>query len=92
MIALLLGILDLVFALLMLLMHFDILTQWRIAFFGAVYWIGKGVIFRGSFLSVLDVIAGLYFLLVLSGVQTPLVFLFLGIMLYKFAVSFMMRG
>jgi hypothetical protein len=87
-----LGALDFVFAVLMLLTHFGVLHSWRMAFVAAVFWMGKSIIFRGSFLSVLDFLSGIYFLLVMLGVQTALIYLFLGLMLYKFIISLALRG
>jgi hypothetical protein len=59
---------------------------------GSVYLIGKGFLMRGSFLSVLDVIAGLYLIFIMFGLKTSLVWLFAGILFYKFAISLIMRG
>ena len=92
MLALVLGVLDLFFAAMMLLMHFDVFSSWRIAVIGAIYWVGKGVIFRGSFLSVLDVLAGIYMIFVLFGLTTPIVFIFFTVMVYKFITSLVLRG
>jgi len=89
---LILGFLDLFFAVMMLLMHFDIFSSWRVALIGAVFWIGKGILFRGSFLSALDFLAGIYLVLVFLGLSTPIVYLFLGVMVYKFTVSLVLRG
>ncbi len=86
------GLLDLLFAGLMLATHFGWLHSWRFAFMGAAYLIGKGILFRGSFLSVLDVAAGIYFILIMLGVHTSLVYFFLAIMIYKFVVSLIFRG
>jgi len=88
----LLGFLDLLFAGLMLATHFGWMHSWRFVLMGAAYFIGKGFLFRGSFLSVLDVAAGIYFILIMLGVRTSLVYFFLGIMIYKFVVSLIMRG
>jgi hypothetical protein len=88
----LLGFLDLLFAGMMLATHFGWMHSWRFALMGAAYLIGKGIMFRGSFLSIMDVAAGVYFILMMLGVHTSLVYLFFGIMIYKFAVSLIMRG
>jgi hypothetical protein len=87
-----LGLVDVTFALLMLLTHFGVLDSWRIVIAGAGFWMGKAVLFRSSFLSVVDFVAGVYFILVMLGVHTGLVYLFLAIMLYKFFVSLALRG
>ncbi|MBN1792160.1 hypothetical protein JW826_00535 [Candidatus Woesearchaeota archaeon] len=83
---------DVTFAILMLLTHLGVLHSWRAALGGAFFWMGKGILFRGSFLSVLDFIAGLYFILVMFGVHSSLVYVFLAIMLYKFTISLILRG
>jgi hypothetical protein len=87
-----LGLMDVLFAVLMLLTHFGLMHSWRMALAGAIFWIGKSIIFRGSFLSVLDFLAGIYFILVMLGVHTALVYLFLGIMIYKLIMSLVLRG
>jgi hypothetical protein len=88
----LLGLMDFIFSVLMLLTHFGVLHSWRMALVGAFFWMGKSIMFRGSFLSVLDFLAGLYFIFVMLGLKTSLVFLFLGIMTYKMVVSIVLRG
>jgi hypothetical protein len=89
----LLGLMDVVFAGMMLGTHLGWLhLSWRFAAMGAAYWIGKGVFLRGSFLSILDIAAGIYFILVMLGVRTWLVYVFLIIMIYKFVTSLILRG
>ncbi|MBN2142182.1 hypothetical protein JW711_02530 [Candidatus Woesearchaeota archaeon] len=87
-----LSFIDLLIGVMMLLAHFDVGVSWRLAIGGSFFLIGKSILFRGSFLSVLDFIAGIYLLLVMIGLKTPLVFLFFGLMIYKFIVSLLMRG
>lgn len=89
---LLLGLLDVVVGVLMLATHLNILFEWRAALIGASYLIGKGLLMRGSFLSVLDVFAGIYFILIMLGARTFLVYFFLIIFCYKFITSLIMRG
>ncbi|KYK24487.1 hypothetical protein AYK26_06610 [Euryarchaeota archaeon SM23-78] len=89
---LLLGFIDVVFGTLMLVTHLGLLTEWRIAIIGAAYLIGKGLMLRGSFLSILDVLAGIYFILIMLGVRTFLVYIFVIILIYKFVTSLIMRG
>ena len=88
----LLGFADVFVAVLMVLTHLGILNEWRLAILGAAYLIGKGVVLRGSFLSILDILAGVYFILIMLGLRTFIVYIFLGIMVYKFLVSLIMRG
>jgi hypothetical protein len=87
-----LGILDVLFAGCMVLTQMGVLHSWRLALMGAFFWVAKGAIFRGSFLSVVDVVAGIYFIFVMLGVSSPITYLFLGIMVYKFVVSLVLRG
>ena len=87
-----LGMLDVTFAVLMLLTHYDVMHSWRVAIGGAIYWMGKSILLRGSFLSVLDFLAGIYFILIMFGLRTALVFLFFIVMIYKLAISLVMRG
>jgi len=87
-----LGFIDLLFAGMMLATHLGAIHSWRFALMGAVYWIGKSILLHGSFLSVLDFAAGVYFILVMVGVRTAVVYFFLGIMIYKFVASLIMRG
>jgi len=88
----LLGFIDVIVGALMLATHLGLLHEWRIAFMGAIYLIAKAIALRKSFLSVLDILAGIYFILMMLGVRTFLVYVFLLIMIYKFVVSLMMRG
>ncbi|MBN2459920.1 hypothetical protein JXB28_06570 [Candidatus Woesearchaeota archaeon] len=87
-----LGLLDSLVAALMLATHFGLLQEWRIAFMGAAYLIGKAILLRGSFLSYLDIAAGIYFILIMLGVHTFLVYVFALLLCYKFITSLLMRG
>jgi hypothetical protein len=87
-----LGLLDALVAALMLATHFGLLQEWRIVFMGAAYLIGKGFLLRGSFLSVMDILAGIYFILIMLGVKTFLVYVFAIFLCYKFITSLLMRG
>ncbi|HHE36335.1 MAG TPA: hypothetical protein ENL16_00795 [Candidatus Woesearchaeota archaeon] len=89
---LLLGFLDVITGALMLAIHLGFLHEWRLTVIGTAYLIGKGLLLRGSFLSILDVLAGVYFILIMLGIRTFLVYVFLIIMVYKFVTSLMMRG
>jgi hypothetical protein len=89
---LLLGLIDFLLAVLMLLAHLEIFSAWRIAIAALIFWTAKGIIYRGSFLSVIDLLAGVYFILVMLGVRSVIVYLFLAFMIYKFSLSLMFRG
>jgi len=89
---LLLGFIDVVIGALMLATHLGFLHDWKLTIMGVAYLVGKGVLLRGSFLSILDILAGIYFILILLEVRTFLVYVFLIIMVYKFVTSLMMRG
>lgn len=88
----LLGFIDVVIGTFMLTTHMGFLNEWKLAAMGAAYLIGKGIVLRGSFLSMIDILAGVYFILIMLGVRTFLVYVFLIIMIYKFVTSLMMRG
>jgi hypothetical protein len=87
-----LGLVDVVVGGLMLATHWELLHLWRVAIMGAAYLIGKGLVFRGSVLSYLDILAGVYFILIMLGVKTILVYVFALIFAYKFMTSLIMRG
>jgi len=89
---LLMSFMDVVIAVIMIATHLDFLHQWRLAIMGSAYLIGKGILFKGNLLSFLDVLAGIYFLLLMFGLKTFLVYIFAGVMIYKFVVSLVMRG
>ena len=88
----LLGLIDVLSAAVMLSLHFGIIDPGRWVIASAVYLIGKALALRGSFLSIIDVAAGVYILLMLLGLRTFLVYVFALIMLYKFVTSLLMRG
>lgn len=88
----LLGLLDTIVAALMIATHLNILHEWRIAIMGAAYLVGKGILMKGSFLSILDIVIGIYFILIMLGVRTFLVYVFALVLVYKFVTSLIMRG
>ncbi|MBN2052358.1 hypothetical protein JW756_02545 [Candidatus Woesearchaeota archaeon] len=87
-----LGLVDTIIGALMIATHLGLLHEWRLATMSAVYLVGKGVIFRGSFLSLMDVFAGIYFILIMLGVRTILVYAFALVLAYKLITSLIMRG
>jgi predicted membrane protein len=89
---LILGFIDVIVGALMITTHLGLLHEWRIAIMGAAYLIGKGAVLHGSFLSILDIIAGIYFILIMLGVRTVLVYVFALVFVYKFITSLIMRG
>ena len=89
---LLLGFVDVVVGALMLATHLGFLYEWRLAVIAVAYLVGKSIILRGSFLSIIDILAAIYFILIMLGVRTFLVYVFLIIMIYKFVTSLIMRG
>ena len=62
----LLGFVDVVVGALMLATHLGFLHEWRLAIMGSIYLIAKSLVLRGSFLSVLDILAGIYFILIMQ--------------------------
>jgi len=87
-----LGLVDTIIGALMIATHLGVLHEWRLATMSAIYLIGKGVIFRSSFLSLLDIFAGIYFILIMMGVRTFLVYAFALVLAYKLVTSLIMRG
>ena len=87
-----LGLIDAIIAALMLATHFSLLHEWRLAIMSAAYLIGKGLLFRKSFLSYLDMMAGIYFILIMLGVRTIFVYVFALVLGYKLMTSLIMRG
>jgi hypothetical protein len=88
----LLGLLDTIIAALMITTHLNLLHEWRIAIMSAAYLTGKGILMPGSFLSILDIVIGIYFILIMFGVRTILVYAFALVLVYKFVTSLIMRG
>ncbi len=88
----LLGFIDVLIAALMITTHLGLLHEWRLTIMIAAYLIGKGIIFRGDFFSVLDILASIYFILIMLGVRTILVYAFALVLAYKFITSLIMRG
>jgi len=88
---LLFTVLDFFIAGSVLLTHFGVLDSWRILFSGAVYLIGKGFMFQGSFLSILDIVCGVYLLLMLLGVRSFIDYIVFGYLIYKVLIYFILR-
>jgi hypothetical protein len=65
----LLGIADLLAAVVVILLHYDILG-WRIGFIFVAYLIIKGWLFRTDINSIMDILCGLYMFVMLFGFTT----------------------
>lgn len=83
----LLGFLDLMSGIILALLHFNIIS-WNIAFGFALYLIFKGIIFKADFMSLFDLLMGVYMVLMLFGIRTFISFIFLGYSAYKTIISF----
>ena len=77
------GLLDLAAAGVMLLMQFDS-VPWRIGFIFAIYLIFKAVMFFHDFASILDLVVGVYTLIMLVG--------FTSFFTYIFAIYLVQKG
>ncbi len=86
MLGILLSILDFLSGLFMLLLHFDIIG-WRAAFGFAIYLITKGIAFRFEFLSIIDLLMGIYLIFMFFGIKTFLIYVFLAYVVYKLVIS-----
>ena len=60
-----LGLMDVMAALLMMTITFDVFSSWRVALVFSAYLILKGLAFRKNIFSILDMICGAYILLAL---------------------------
>jgi hypothetical protein len=70
-----LGILDLLAAATVLMLHYDVAwVGWRAAVFFAAYLFIKGYFFKSSIISLVDVFAGVYIILLAIGAKTILSF------------------
>ena len=90
---LILTIVDFLISIVVLLSQVGIVDSWRLLLSAAIYLAGKGIIFRGDLLSILDIVSAAIIVLVLFGVKTFLTYIVIGYLLYKVVVFFlMMRG
>ncbi|MFC1723882.1 hypothetical protein ACFL0V_07110 [Nanoarchaeota archaeon] len=64
-----LGILDMLTMIVVILMHYDIFIGWRIGFLFAGYLILKGILFRGDFASIVDIVCGAWMIVMIFGVS-----------------------
>ncbi len=65
----LLGIGDLLAAVVVVMMHYD-LVGWRIGLLFAAYLLIKGFMFKGDFSSILDMVCGAYIIIMMFGLTT----------------------
>lgn len=70
MIVKLLGIMDLLAAITVLLLHYNLIIGWRIGFIFVAYLLVKGWLFREDINSVMDILCGLYMFVMLFGFTT----------------------
>lgn len=61
------GVADLLTAIVILLMHYDIFSSWRIGLIFVGYLVIKGLMFRSDFNSIIDIMCGIYMFVMLFG-------------------------
>ena len=88
---LLFTVMDFAVATMILLTHTGVLDSWRLLLSAAAYLIGKGIMFQGSLLSLLDIVCGLYLLIMLFGVRTFFDYAIFAYLLYKVLMYFILR-
>ncbi len=81
------SLLDALSGIFLLLLHFDLLS-WRVGFGLAVYLLAKGYLFKADFLSLIDLLMGVYMIMAMFGIKTFLVYIFFAYTIYKVAISF----
>jgi len=82
------GMLDLISALVLILIHFDIIG-WKLGFVVALYLFIKAYAFKGDIASILDGVCGIYVLLVMFGLHTGFTYVVVFYFIQKAAISFM---
>ena len=84
-----LGFFDFLVAVMLTLGHFDVIGG-RFLIAPAIYLIGKGLLFPKDVASIIDIVAGLYLLLILFfGIHTFLAYIFAAYLMQKFVFSFL---
>ena len=66
----LLGVMDLLSAFAVILLHYDFLIGWRIGLIFVAYLLIKGWMFRQDITSIMDILCGLYMFVMLFGFTT----------------------
>jgi len=66
--------------------------SWRLLFSSGIYLLGKGFVFRGDLLSILDMVCGAYILFMILGLRTFIAYIIVGYLIYKVLMYFIMGG
>ncbi len=66
----LLGVMDLLSAAVVMMLHYDFLIGWRIGFLFVAYLVIKGWLLRTDINSIMDILCGLYMFVMLFGFTT----------------------
>jgi hypothetical protein len=82
----LLGFMDFIAGVVMVLLNFH-LVSWSVAFGFALYLIFKGIMFKSDFMSMFDLLMGVYMILMLFGIRTFITYLFVAYSVYKVVIS-----
>jgi hypothetical protein len=83
---------DLIALLVTIGLHFDLITGWRFPMGSVIYLIIKGIIFRGEFLSIIDLLIGIYlFLMIVFGVHWFLTYIVIAYFAYKLLLIIFMH-
>lgn len=88
MIVKLLGFFDLLTAVVLFLLHQDMIG-WNIALAAFLYLMFKAVVFFGDLASILDAVTGIYIIILLLGFHTPLTYIFIIYLFQKAVFSFL---
>ncbi len=88
MIVKLLGFFDLLTAVVLFLLHHN-LVGWKIAVFAFVYLVLKAVIFFGDVMSIIDGITAIYIIILVLGLHTSLTYIFIIYLFQKAVFSFL---
>lgn len=84
MIVKLMGFLDFLGAIFLLLLQFEIINPFfRPMVAIGIYLIGKGILFRGDFPSIIDFFSGIYFFLAFFGLRTFIAYIIVLFLLQK---------
>lgn len=74
---------DLLILVAMLLTHFDMVSSWRLLVGGAAWFGTKAFLFRGDLFSMIDLVVGIYLILMLLGARWTLTWVFAIYLGYK---------
>ena len=80
--------LDLIILIIILGLHFNFVNSLIITLLAALYLFFKGIIFIGDFFSILDILVGIYLVLMYLGVQTFVTYIIIFYFIYKIVFSF----